>query len=681
MRIDGWQIEGFGIFRDCEIRGLSSGLTVFLGPNEAGKSTLLGFLRAVLFGFPGRRSRTPQYPPLRGGRHGGRVILAGPDGEVTIERIASRRNGLRVNGQEATPQDLQALLGGADENLFSSVFAFSLAELQSFEWLQVEQVRERIFSAGIAGAGASARHVIDKLEAEAASFYRPRGACRVRELIEMIDRTEGQLKIAETEAGRYLSLVDDQEQWTLRAATLATQEQELRRRLELSSELQRARDQLSTLPPVDEFPDDPEGRLAELTLRLEQSRARAKLAGTLDDKLAAVADRVEELHSRLALHRHRLDTLRAAPPAQRLVAWALLGGAIAFAGGMLAARGEIAAGVVTLLAGLFLAGLLVYQRAVRSATRMRLEHEIADWEQCTREALGATRSGDGLIAELLDVRERCRKDSEIRTKLAAFEDAPNADAALEAFRSQMQLFRRHRELGARIAELGTKAAPGSPKELTVDIQHVQAARDEAVGQHRLCREALDRIAESDAIPTLTAELECLRFELAECVRQWRVATIAAELVARTLQVFTDTRQPAVLEEASSAFSRVTAGAYQRIVQDESGSGLLVVDRDSLRKQPEELSRGAAEQLYLCLRLALASEFARRAESLPLIMDDVLVNFDPQRAGAVAQELIRIANQRQILVFTCHPETVRLFTEAAPATAVIHMERQGASAAQ
>ena len=71
MRIDGWQIEGFGIFRDREIRGLSPKLTVFLGPNEAGKSTLLGFLRAVLFGFPSRRSRMPQYPLLRGGRHGG----------------------------------------------------------------------------------------------------------------------------------------------------------------------------------------------------------------------------------------------------------------------------------------------------------------------------------------------------------------------------------------------------------------------------------------------------------------------------------------------------------------------------------------------------------------------------------------------------------------------------------
>ena len=51
VKIAGWHIEGFGIFQDFEVR-LSDGLTVFLGPNEAGKSTLLGFLRGDAVRFP-----------------------------------------------------------------------------------------------------------------------------------------------------------------------------------------------------------------------------------------------------------------------------------------------------------------------------------------------------------------------------------------------------------------------------------------------------------------------------------------------------------------------------------------------------------------------------------------------------------------------------------------------------
>src|SRR5258707_14190353 len=125
MRIGGWHIDGFGIFNDFEV-SLSDGLTVFLGPNEAGKSTLLGFLRAMLFGFPSRRSRAPQYPPLRGGRHGGRLILCGPQGEVIVERVAARKNGLRLNGREGMDDELRPRLGGAAANAFASLSALRL---------------------------------------------------------------------------------------------------------------------------------------------------------------------------------------------------------------------------------------------------------------------------------------------------------------------------------------------------------------------------------------------------------------------------------------------------------------------------------------------------------------------------------------------------------------------------
>jgi uncharacterized protein YhaN len=212
------------------------------------------------------------------------------------------------------------------------------------------------------------------------------------------------------------------------------------------------------------------------------------------------------------------------------------------------------------------------------------------------------------------------------------------------------------------------------------LKIVRRERDDAVGAQRLADAERRRIAESAAIPTIQAELECLRTELAEAVREWRVTTLARELVANALQEFTRTRQPAVLEEASGAFSRVTAGAYERIVQEEDRESLVLVDRQGRRKRPEELSRGAAEQLYLCLRFGLASEFARRSASLPLIMDDVLVNFDPERARAVARELAHFSIGRQILIFTCHPETAEMFAETTDAN-VIPLPRQAESAAK
>ena len=60
--------------------------------------------------------------------------------------------------------------------------------------------------------------------------------------------------------------------------------------------------------------------------------------------------------------------------------------------------------------------------------------------------------------------------------------------------------------------------------------------------------------------------------------------------------------------------------------------------------PALLSRGSIEQLYLCLRIGLAETFAERAEALPIIFDDVLVNFDPARAASVAEVLAETAER-------------------------------------
>jgi uncharacterized protein YhaN len=319
----------------------------------------------------------------------------------------------------------------------------------------------------------------------------------------------------------------------------------------------------------------------------------------------------------------------------------------------------------------------------------------------------------------LSLRERCRSDNEIRVKAIAIDqshtemqarlDSARRElaSALEArlgflreagaadepeFHARLRIFRKRQQLAAFIQDRETQMPSDqlkhAPQELRAEssrvlatLREVQTLRDEAIGEQRLADAARSQIAESAVVPTLKAELEWLSSELATAVREWRIATLAKELVSRTLQEFTRTRQPAVLEEASRAISRVTAGAYERVLQDDDRESLVALDRNAQRKRPEELSRGTAEQLYLCLRLGLAAEFARRTASLPLIMDDVLVNFDPERARAVAGELVRFSRQHQVLVFTCHPETARLFAEAAPETNMIQMERHGASLAK
>ena len=123
--------------------------------------------------------------------------------------------------------------------------------------------------------------------------------------------------------------------------------------------------------------------------------------------------------------------------------------------------------------------------------------------------------------------------------------------------------------------------------------------------------------------------------------EWQRLAIARGLVAETLARFERERQPAVLERAAEHFRAVTGGRYERLaVRD---GGVDAIDATGRRIDAAALSRGTAEQLYLCLRLGLVSEFAAAgARALPLVLDDVLVNFDPGRAEALAHRLGAVA---------------------------------------
>ena len=85
MKIRGWEIDGFGALRDSTVERLPDGLTVVHGANEAGKTTLLEFLRRSLFG-PLSNGAGASYAPLSGGAYRGRLRVEGSDGSYLVAR-------------------------------------------------------------------------------------------------------------------------------------------------------------------------------------------------------------------------------------------------------------------------------------------------------------------------------------------------------------------------------------------------------------------------------------------------------------------------------------------------------------------------------------------------------------------------------------------------------------------
>ena len=119
----------------------------------------------------------------------------------------------------------------------------------------------------------------------------------------------------------------------------------------------------------------------------------------------------------------------------------------------------------------------------------------------------------------------------------------------------------------------------------------------------------------------------------------------------------------------SFFYNVTDKRYNRLYAPIGEKKIMVVDAAGNTKQPHELSRGTREQLYLALRFGLIRDLGEHTERLPVVIDEVLVNFDPYRARLTAQSLELLARTNQVLVFTCHPSMRDLFVDVARAKVV------------
>jgi uncharacterized protein YhaN len=89
---------------------------------------------------------------------------------------------------------------------------------------------------------------------------------------------------------------------------------------------------------------------------------------------------------------------------------------------------------------------------------------------------------------------------------------------------------------------------------------------------------------------------------------------------------------------------------------------LFVDDDKGESRPaERLSGGTREQLFLSIRLAMVKAFANNDVELPMVLDDVTVNFDQERSEAAVETLLEFTRDgQQLLVFTSHLHYAQLF---------------------
>jgi uncharacterized protein YhaN len=217
-------------------------------------------------------------------------------------------------------------------------------------------------------------------------------------------------------------------------------------------------------------------------------------------------------------------------------------------------------------------------------------------------------------------------------------------------------------LTQRLALLSAEGIAKRQKELELRLADLEGELSDLQSRRAEIRQRIESLASSEDISRLRQEEESLRAELQSAAMDWSRYALTRYLFTRAKTQFEERQQPKVVREAGSFFRRITEGGYRELFAPIGEETIEVVGADGKRKQPEELSRGTAEQLYLAIRFGYIRSRGENSESLPVVMDDILVNFDHRRLPRAAEAVLELADRQQVLFFTCHPETAALLSE-------------------
>lgn len=293
MRINEINIDGFGVFNKLHITGFGTGLNVIYGPNEFGKTTVLEFVRRVLFGLSGRRGGVNTYLPVNGGNYGGSLSCTLDNGGTAlISRYGSVRGGaLKVHLEDRIleSQDELDMLLNTSGAFFRNVYAVTIDEIQALESLNDEEVRNRIYGAGLELGRMSLGELKGRFQSASENIFKS-GRGQNQELPQLAAQLEAlreRIRACRQELPLYLEksaglLTAGQE-----AETIAGQVDKLR--VELRN-LERRRELFNDYVEVDKFRSKLDGLPESMSLPADTINALEKLKSKLEQTEAALAD-------------------------------------------------------------------------------------------------------------------------------------------------------------------------------------------------------------------------------------------------------------------------------------------------------------------------------------------------------------------------------------------------------
>lgn len=700
----------FGRLEQHELH-LHSGLNLICAPNESGKSTWGSFICAMLYGLStrdrGLMADKNRFAPWSGAAMQGRMDILSDGRALTLQRDTRRANapmgnfsctytgtGTPVEG--ITAQNAGEQLLGVPRDVWERSAFIGQNALAVSQSAELERRISSLITTGEEDASFTESYERLKKQLNRRKHNKTgqipvleRDIAQLHQSLQELDALEQQARQAQEEVSALTQRVDGLRHQAAQQQAQIRQERinAWHRAARTAEEAQRRADILAEAAAP--LPDDAalsllEGQAAALQsdmAALTGQRSAANEARTA----AAEAHAVWEAHplypdDAAALERRAASIAPAKAPSLLLPAadGLLLAICAVLAVVFRAASPQrwIFAGMALLAAALTVFSVCLRRRAIRQEQervdrdRAALAEQTASYLPLRDRAAQTDEAARRAGAILSGAEESCR--SRLLTLLTQVQRFAPAAADLSGAQIALSDARRSRDTLADARRTAREAAVGrdalqsqlSEEDLTrppmpvipiaggsVELELSQAQTALADARSRYDH-LLGRIRGLDRSSDLTDQLSQKQEELARLQQEYDAIALAMTALEQANIILKNRFSPALGARAAEIFSALTDGRYDKVLLSQDMALSAEQSGDPMSRSIRLLSQGAADQLYLAVRLAICGMVLPEEKHVPLILDDALVSFDDRRLHAALDVLLAESEQRQILLFTC-----------------------------
>lgn len=300
-----------------------------------------------------------------------------------------------------------------------------------------------------------------------------------------------------------------------------------------------------------------------------------------------------------------------------------------------------------------LLGQAVREHAVWS----RQEEEIASLEKHVLHAREELRILEEGMA-VLRAQSRCADDECMAVAERRFADYVQVRGKLDEVESNLAAMAEGgtlEDLEALAAGQDADALPGKIAALHAELEEEIEPRirplAEKVGQEK---NELARMNGDDAAARIAEEMQEVLARISRMTDRYIRLRLATQVLRAQIERFRSANQGPMLAVASGLFAQLTLGSFAGLradIDDADRPVLIGVRQSGLLVKVEGMSSGTRDQLYLALRLASLELRSMTMEPLPFIVDDILINFDEERAKATLEAFAAMVDRTQIIMFT------------------------------